>query len=51
MDTLNRPERRNAFGREVRDGLVDALQLADLDDGIPQVVLAGADPSVCSVAT
>ena len=26
--TLNRPERRNAYGREVRDALVEALELA-----------------------
>jgi Enoyl-CoA hydratase/isomerase len=43
--TLNRPERRNAYGREVRDALVEALRLAMLDDTIQQVVLDGAGPS------
>jgi len=46
--TLNRPERRNAYGREVRDALVDALRLAVLDDTIGQVVLDGAGPSFSS---
>jgi len=42
--TLNRPERRNAYGREVRDALVEALRLAVLDDSVTQVVLDGAGP-------
>jgi hypothetical protein len=40
--TLNRPERRNAYGREVRDGLVEALNLALVDSSIEKVVLTGA---------
>jgi enoyl-CoA hydratase/carnithine racemase len=46
--TLNRPERRNAYGREVRDALVAALQLAELDATVDRVVLEGAGPSFCS---
>ncbi|WP_119729936.1 enoyl-CoA hydratase/isomerase family protein [Thermomonospora amylolytica] len=46
--TLNRPERRNAYCRQVRDALVDALRVALLDDGIARVVLGGAGPSFCS---
>jgi Amidohydrolase family/Enoyl-CoA hydratase/isomerase len=46
--TLNRPERRNAYGREVRDALVEALRLAASDDSIEQVVLDGAGPSFSS---
>jgi hypothetical protein len=46
--TLNRPERRNAYGREVRDALVEALRLAASDDSITQVVLDGAGPSFSS---
>ncbi|HJQ47535.1 MAG TPA: enoyl-CoA hydratase/isomerase family protein [Amycolatopsis sp.] len=42
---LNRPERRNAYGREVRLGLVDALTVAALDDSIEHVVLTGNGPS------
>jgi hypothetical protein len=40
--TLNRPGRRNAYGREVRDGLVAALRLARLE-GL-RVELRGAGP-------
>ncbi|GAB2964137.1 enoyl-CoA hydratase/isomerase family protein [Amycolatopsis acidiphila] len=42
--TLNRPERRNAYGREVRDALVDALRLAVLDETVDRVLLRGAGP-------
>ena len=46
--TLNRPERHNAFGRAVRDGLIDALEVAHLDPTIAEVVLTGAGRSFCS---
>lgn len=46
--TLNRPERRNAYGRQLRDALVDALTIAELDDTVASVVLDGAGPSFCS---
>ena len=46
--TLNRPDRHNAFGRAVRDGLIDALELAALDDTVRQVVVRGAGRSFCS---
>jgi enoyl-CoA hydratase/carnithine racemase len=46
--TLHRPERRNAYGREVRDALVDALELAVLDPSLGRVVLGGAGPAFCS---
>lgn len=46
--TLNRPERRNAFGRQLRDALVDALTVAVADEGIGGVVLRGAGPAFCS---
>jgi enoyl-CoA hydratase/carnithine racemase len=46
--TLNRPERRNAYGREVRDALVAALQIAVLDTGVDRVVIDGAGRSFCS---
>lgn len=45
---LNRPERRNAYGRQLRDALVDALQVAELDHSVERVVLAGAGPVFCS---
>ena len=46
--TLNRPERHNAYGRELRDALVAALDLALLDDTLTEVVLSGNGPSFCS---
>jgi enoyl-CoA hydratase/carnithine racemase len=46
--TLNRPERRNAYSRELRDALVGALRIAELDDSLAEVVLDGAGPSFCS---
>ncbi|MER5183433.1 enoyl-CoA hydratase/isomerase family protein [Streptomyces sp. NPDC002896] len=46
--TLNHPARRNAYDRRMRDGLVDALNLAVLDDSVSRVVLSGAGPAFCS---
>ncbi|MBW8802101.1 MAG: enoyl-CoA hydratase/isomerase family protein [Streptomyces sp.] len=46
--TLNRPERRNAFGREVRDGLVEAFDLAAADASLARIELRGAGPGFCS---
>jgi hypothetical protein len=46
--TLNRPERRNAYGREVRDALVDALRVAAMDDSVRRVLLTGEGPDFCS---
>jgi enoyl-CoA hydratase/carnithine racemase len=46
--TLNRPARRNAYGRQLRDALADALTIAELDDTVARVVLDGAGPSFCS---
>lgn len=46
--TLNRPERRNAYGRQLRDEFVDALRLALLDPGIRSVRINGAGPSFCA---
>lgn len=45
---LNRADRHNAFGREIRDGLVDALDLALADDTVTRVVLRGRGASFCS---
>ena len=46
--TLNRPQRRNAYGRQVRDALVEALRLALLDPTLDRVVLEGAGPCFCA---
>jgi enoyl-CoA hydratase/carnithine racemase len=45
---LNRPARRNAFDRAVRDGLIEAFDLARADDTIDQVHVFGAGPAFCS---
>jgi len=45
---LNRPAVHNAYNRAMRDGLVEALQLAAADSSLQQVVLAGAGRSFCS---
>ena len=49
--TLNRPERHNAFNRWIRDGMVDALDLVNIDTSIADVLITGAGPSFCSRAT
>ncbi|MGC7101444.1 enoyl-CoA hydratase/isomerase family protein [Amycolatopsis lurida] len=46
--TLNRPDRRNAYGRELRDALVSAFQVADLNPAIEEVVLDGNGPAFCA---
>lgn len=45
---LNQPERRNAFGRAMRDGLLEGLALAERDATISKVELSGAGPAFCS---
>lgn len=45
---LNRPERHNAFGRQIRDGLIEAFDLVAVDDSITRVRLVGAGTSFCS---
>jgi enoyl-CoA hydratase/carnithine racemase len=46
--TLNRPARRNAYSRELRDALVEVLLVPVLDETITRVVIEGAGPSFCS---
>jgi enoyl-CoA hydratase/carnithine racemase len=46
--TLNRPARRNAYSRELRDAFAEALLVPALDDTITRVVIEGAGPSFCS---
>lgn len=45
--TLNRPQRHNAFGRAVRDGLLAGLDVASLDPTLA-VLLTGNGQSFCS---
>jgi enoyl-CoA hydratase/carnithine racemase len=46
--TLDRPHVHNAFNSAVRDGLVEALTEAAVDESIAEIVLRGAGPSFCS---
>jgi enoyl-CoA hydratase/carnithine racemase len=46
--TLNRPGRRNAMSRWVRDATCDALDIALLDPTIREVRLTGNGPAFCS---
>jgi hypothetical protein len=46
--TLTRADARNALDTAMRDQLVDALQLAAVDDSITEVHLRGDGPSFCA---
>lgn len=46
--TLTRPHRRNAFDSRMRDELLEALHVAELDRDITRVELRGEGPSFCS---
>jgi len=46
--TLNRPDRRNAYDRQLRDALTDALRIAIHGPAVDRVVLDGAGPSFSS---
>jgi enoyl-CoA hydratase/carnithine racemase len=45
---LNRPRRHNAFSTDMRAALLEALEVARLDQSITEVVLTGNGPSFCS---
>ncbi|MCU1368247.1 MAG: hypothetical protein JWL72_252 [Ilumatobacteraceae bacterium] len=45
---LDRPARHNAFGRDMRDAVSEALALAVADDSIQRIELSGNGPSFCS---
>jgi enoyl-CoA hydratase/carnithine racemase len=45
--TLNRPDRRNAYGAQMRDALVEGLAIALADTDL-DVVLDGAGPCFCA---
>ncbi|WKG05309.1 enoyl-CoA hydratase [Mycolicibacterium sp. HK-90] len=46
--TLNRPQSRNALGRELIEELYGALVAADADDAVRTIVLTGTDPAFCA---
>lgn len=45
---LNRPEKRNAFSAELRDGLCEALQFVLRDETVARVEWSGEGPAFCS---
>jgi Enoyl-CoA hydratase/isomerase len=45
---LNRPSRRNALNAAMRDGLIDALQIAAADESVSEVRLRGRGRDFCS---
>jgi enoyl-CoA hydratase len=46
--TMNRPESRNALGRELIETLYSALDDADADPQVRAIVLTGTDPAFCA---
>jgi enoyl-CoA hydratase/carnithine racemase len=48
--TLNRPERLNAFTREMQEELIDALDRCDGDDAVRAVIFTGAGRAFCAGA-
>ena len=45
---LNRPERHNAFSRDMRDAFVSALSIALMDEEVTQIDVSGRGRSFCS---
>ncbi len=48
--TLNRPEKLNAFTREMMTEMMDALDKADADDNIRAIIVTGAGRGFCAGA-
>lgn len=48
--TMNRPEVRNALGREMVGALRDGIERACADDAVRVIVIAGSDPVFCAGA-
>jgi enoyl-CoA hydratase/carnithine racemase len=46
--TINRPQRRNALGKQIIEELTEALARANRDDAIGAVVLAAMPPAFCA---
>jgi enoyl-CoA hydratase/carnithine racemase len=47
---LNRPEKRNAINGEMRDALLDVLEMAALDETVAGIVFSGAGRGFCAGA-
>ncbi|MFQ5515515.1 MAG: enoyl-CoA hydratase/isomerase family protein [Myxococcota bacterium] len=46
--TLNRPDKRNALSRALREELVQRLEALEKNEGVRAVVLTGAPPAFCA---
>ncbi|MBX3706137.1 MAG: enoyl-CoA hydratase/isomerase family protein [Pseudomonadales bacterium] len=46
--TLDRPARRNAYSRAMRDALCSALEVACHDAAVTRILLTGAGPAFCA---
>ena len=48
--TLNRPEKLNAFTREMMLEMIDAFDKADADDNVRAIIVTGAGRGFCAGA-
>jgi len=48
--TLDDPERRNALNAELVEGIVDAVDRLEADEGVGALVITGAPPAFCAGA-
>ncbi len=48
--TLNRPDRLNAFTRQMMSEMIDLLDRTDVDDGVRAIVVTGAGRGFCAGA-
>ena len=48
--TLNRPDRLNAFNRQMQYDLIDAFDQADADDDVRAIIVTGEGRGFCAGA-